>query len=243
MTSHASLPLDKAPRRIAGMFDAIASRYDLLNSLLSAGLDRSWRKRAVRALKLRSDDVAIDLCTGTGDLALAMVREGGAGRVIGVDFAGEMLRRGWAKVQSAGLDRRIALFQGDAMDTPVGSETAAGVAIAFGIRNVAEPSAALREAHRVLKPGGRLVILEFGYPSFAPIKAIYLAYFTFVLPLVGRMVSGHDSAYTYLPASVGTFFAPDVFCGLLQDAGFVQLKATKLTAGVVCLYEAVKPNI
>ena len=196
----------------------------------------------MRSLDLGPDDVAVDLCTGTADLALAMVQVGGAGRVVGIDFAAEMLRHGWAKTRNTGLNGRIGLFQGDATQIPVGDATAAGVAIGFGIRNVAEPSTALREAHRILRRGGRLAILEFGYPSFGPIRAAYLAYFRFVLPLVGRIVSGHNSAYTYLPASVGTFYSPDALCEMLRDAGFIEIRAIPLTAGVVYLYEAIKAD-
>ncbi len=241
MGSQASLPLDKAPRRIAGMFDAIARRYDLLNRVLSGGLDRTWRVRAVRSLNLGPDDVALDLCTGTADLALALVKSGRVGRVVGIDFAAKMLMHGWAKVRQAGLSDRISLFRGDATQIPMGAAGVAGIAIGFGIRNVVDPSLALHEAHRVLQSGGRLAILEFGYPSFAPIRAAYLAYFRFVLPTVGRLISGHHSAYTYLPASVGTFYTPDAFCEMLREAGFVEIRPIPLTAGVVYLYEAVKP--
>ena len=243
MTAQSSLPLDKAPQRIAGMFDEIAGRYDFLNRLLSAGLDRSWRTRAVRSLNLGPHDIGVDLCTGTADLALAMVQGGGAGQAIGIDFAAEMLRYGCVKTRTAGLNKRIGLLQGDATQLPVGDATAAGVTIGFGIRNVADPSAVLQEVYRILRRGGRLAILEFGYPSLAPIRAAYLVYLRFVLPLIGRMISGHASAYTYLPASVGTFYRPDVFCEMLADTGFTETRSTPLTAGVVYLYEAVKPDV
>ncbi len=224
------------------MFDSIARRYDLLNRILSGGLDRTWRTRAVRSLNLGPNDVAVDLCTGTADLALELVRGGGVRRVVGIDFAAQMLGYGLAKIREAGLSDQIALFRGDATHIPMGGGCAAGVAIGFGIRNVVEPSPALSEAYRVLRPGGRLAILEFGYPSSAPVRAAYLAYFKLVLPLVGRLVSGHQSAYTYLPASVGTFHTPDAFCKMLQEAGFIEIRATPLTAGVVYLYEAAKPS-
>jgi demethylmenaquinone methyltransferase/2-methoxy-6-polyprenyl-1,4-benzoquinol methylase len=152
-----------------------------------------------------------------------------------------MLGRGREKIREAGLETRIHLSRGDAVHIPVRGEAVDAVTIGFGIRNVAEPAAALKEAHRVLRPGGRLAILEFGYPRPAVLKAIYLWYFKRVLPLVGRLVSKHDSAYRYLPASVGTFYEPGPFCDLVKDQGFVDVLAVPLTFGIVHLYRARKP--
>src|SRR5215208_2129859 len=203
-----SRPPDKTPARIASMFDAIAPRYDLLNHVLSAGLDRRWRDRAVDALALAENARVLDVCTGTADLAIATVRRARGASVIGVDFAGEMLRLGLAKVRQASLDRRIRLVRGDAAQIPIGGGCCDAATIAFGIRNVAEPARALREVARVLKPGGRLAILEFGQPRIPGIRSLYAWYFRYLLPLVGRVISKHQSAYSYLPASVGAFPAP-----------------------------------
>ena len=180
------LPLDKAPHRIAGMFDAIAGRYDLLNRLLSAGFDQRWRARAVDALGLAGGEVVLDLCTGTADLALALTTSAGA-RVVGVDFAGEMLRRGRQKVREAGVDRQVRLVLGDAMSMPMPDAVVDAATIGFGIRNVQTPAEALKEVHRVLRPGGRLVILEFGFPRAVLLRAAYVWYFRRVLPLVGKL--------------------------------------------------------
>jgi len=228
--------IDKRPARVAGMFDAIAARYDLLNHLLSAGLDRGWRRRAIRSLGLRGGETLVDLCTGTADLALAAAA-GGAGRVIGVDFAAEMLRLGAAKVRRRG---GVALVRGDATCLPIGSGTADAATVAFGIRNVERPERALAEMFRVLRPGGRAAILEFSIPASPVVRAVYLPYFRHVLPRIGRLVSGHLSAYSYLPASVGSFIAPSDMAALLRRSGFDQAEAASLALGAVTLYTARK---
>jgi len=231
---------DKTPARIAGMFDAIAPRYDLLNHVLSAGLDRRWRNIAVDALALDNRARVLDVCTGTCDLAIAAVRRGHAASVVGVDFAGEMLRRGLVKVRQEGLNRSIQLVRGDAARIPLEDATCDGATIAFGIRNVADPARALAEIARVLRPGGRLAILEFGQPRIPGIRALYGWYFRYLLPLVGRLVSKHRSAYSYLPASVGTFPPPAEFAELLRATGFSQVRAVPLTFGIVYLFIAEK---
>lgn len=233
------LPLDRAPREIAGMFDAIAGRYDLLNRVLSAGRDRSWRRRAVAALQLGGGETVLDLCTGTADLALALVPpQGQASRVLGVDFSSEMLSRGYLKTDAERARGTIALLRGDAEHIPLGDASVDAVTIGFGIRNVASAPAALEEIARVLRPGGRLAILEFGEPQFAPLRALYLWYFRRVLPFVGRMISRHRSAYAYLPASVHTFYTPEAFRRLLSEMGFGDIRVDPLTGGIVYLYSA-----
>jgi len=232
-------PVSKAPGRIAPMFDAIARRYDLLNHLLSAGIDRRWRKRAIRALALTGAERVLDLCTGTGDLALAAARaRPPAARIVGIDFAGAMLTVGREKIRRAGLDRRITLVRGDAMRIPLRDSAIDAVTIGFGIRNVEDIAAACREVRRILKPGGRLAILEFAVPTTPGISAVYLWYLRRVLPCIGRAISRHSAAYGYLPASIDAFATPDEFVTIVRQAGFADVSAVSLTFGSVCLYVA-----
>ena len=231
----------KEPARIAGMFDAIAGRYDLLNRVLSGGLDQRWRARAVRALRLTGRETLLDLCTGTADVAIAAAsgREPAA-RVIGVDFSHEMLRVGRGKVVDRGLDRRIALVRGDAMRLPLPARSVDAAVIAFGIRNVQAPDVACRELARVIAAGGRLAVLEFGLPTSPLFRRLYLSYTNRLLPAVGRLVSRHGSAYEYLPESVGRFPPPEAFGQMLQDSGFPHVEIVPLTLGIVYLYVARK---
>ena len=233
--------LDKAPEKIAGMFDAIAGRYDLLNTVLSGGLDRYWRRRMIASLQLTGRERLLDVCTGTADVAIgAARRKTGAARVVGVDFSGLMLTHGLEKVKALGLAQRIQLIRGDAMILPAAAQSVDAVTIAFGIRNVQRTEVACAELLRVLRPGGRLAILEFGLPVFPAVRPLYLWYFNHVLPRIGRAVSRHDAAYTYLPESVGAFQFGDEFARLLTTAGFSQVKARPLALGIVYLYTGTK---
>jgi demethylmenaquinone methyltransferase/2-methoxy-6-polyprenyl-1,4-benzoquinol methylase len=233
--------VSKSPRRIAGMFDAIAGRYDFLNHLLSAGLDRRWRARAIRSLQLTGGERVLDLCTGTGDLAIAAVSaRRSAARVVGVDFSSAMLRVGARKLLSERLDARIAMVQGDATRLPLGSASVDAVTIGFGIRNVEQMDVACTEVYRVLKPGGRLAILEFAVPTTPLFGAFYGWYVNRVLPRIGRALSRDDSAYAYLPASISAFASPDEFVKILRQAGFGSISPGRLMLGSVILYTARK---
>jgi demethylmenaquinone methyltransferase/2-methoxy-6-polyprenyl-1,4-benzoquinol methylase len=236
-----SLPLDKAPSRIAGMFDAIAGRYDLLNLVLSLGLDRVWRRRAIASLALTGTERVLDVCAGTADVAIGTaLAVPGSRRVVGVDFAGAMLARGRDKIRAAGLASRVQLVRGDAMRLPVADASVDCLTIAFGIRNVQVTDAACREMLRVLKPGGRVAILEFGLPQAPGLRQLYAWYFLRVLPRIGSLVSRHGGAYSYLPASVGAFPWGQEFADLLTRAGFSAAASRPLTLGVVYLYTARK---
>lgn len=228
----------KEPAQIAGMFDAIAPRYDLLNRVLSAGRDRAWRRRAVRALDLHPSEVLLDVCTGTGDMIVEALRQQPRlGAAIGADFSGEMLRRGTGKLREAGA-RRVVLAQADATALPVASGAVDAATMAFGIRNVQQPELACAELARVLRPGGRLAVLEFGLPRPGPFRSFYLWYARRCLPLIGRAVSRHSSAYAYLPESVGRFPPPEQFAALLSASGFSNVATVPLTLGIVYLYIA-----
>lgn len=231
--------ISKSPDRIAGMFDAIAPRYDFLNHLLSAGIDTRWRRRAIASLQLRGSERVLDLCTGTGDLAINAVRaRPGAARVVGIDFAAAMLQVGREKLIRERLERQVTLVRGDATRIPAADRSVDAITIAFGIRNVDAVAVACTEMHRVLKPGGRLAILEFAVPTTPGVSAVYLWYLRHLLPRIGRAISRHNAAYGYLPASIGAFTAPEEFVKLLRQAGFVDVEPVRLTFGAVILYTA-----
>jgi len=219
------------------MFDAIARRYDFLNHLLSAGLDRRWRRRAIRSLSLTGRERLLDLCTGTADLAIAgLDARPPAARVVGLDFAQGMLRAGQVKIRRRRQADRIALVHGDATRLPLGAGVVDAITIGFGIRNVENMSAVCGEMRRVLAPGGRIAILEFALPVTPGVRTLYLWYLNHVLPSIGRMISRHRAAYGYLPASIGAFASPDELVTILRQHGFVDIAATPLTFGSVFLY-------
>lgn len=224
------------------MFDTIAGRYDFLNHVLSAGIDRHWRKQAIRSLQLTGHERLLDLCAGTADVAIAARTARPPARiVVGVDFAAAMLRVGQQKLCRRNLAGSIALVRGDALRIPLASRSVNAVTIAFGIRNVEDPLTAFREIHRVMISGGRLAILEFAIPTAPVVRDAYLWYFRKVLPRLGRAISRDDSAYDYLPASVGAFSSPAEFSTLLTAAGFTDVAMQALTFGTVVLYSCRNP--
>jgi demethylmenaquinone methyltransferase/2-methoxy-6-polyprenyl-1,4-benzoquinol methylase len=230
-------PVPGRPEQAAvrSMFDRIAPRYDLLNRVLSAGIDVRWRRAAVDLLALPAGGRVLDLCTGTADLLIEVLRRDPAARGVGVDLSSGMLVRGAHKLYGRGLATRGSLASGDAERLPLRDATCDGALVAFGIRNVGDRAQALREARRVLKTGGRLVVLEFSMPRGLLGRA-YRFYFGHVLPLVGRVVSGDASAYTYLPASVAVFPEPPEFGALMEGAGFREVSWRALTGGIAHLY-------
>lgn len=222
---------------VRSMFTAIAPRYDFLNHLLSLNVDRRWRRAAVRRLgwEARPDGVYLDLCAGTLDLAATLAREPRfRGTVIGADFVVPMLERGKGK---ADRTRPVAA---DALVLPFADRRFDGAMVAFGVRNLANLDAGLREAARVLRPGARFVVLEFTTPRFAPLRAAYLFYFQRVLPAIGRVVSKHRDAYSYLPESVLEFPEPGDLARRLRDAGFEGVGYELLTGGICAVHHGTR---
>ncbi len=226
-------------RQIQKMFGAVAPRYDFLNCLLSAGRDRYWRKVAVRRLSLQPGDRVLDLAAGTADVALEITKRPISQiQVAACDFSLPMLRLGQKKIKQKRSS--ISLICGDGLRLPFRNHFFSAVICAFGIRNFSDVPAGLNEIARVLEPGGRVVILEFSLPRLAILRFFYKLYFNSILPLMGRMVSGHQTAYTYLPQSVAVFFTETEFTSMMQTAGFSNIKVKSLTWGVVNVYYGVK---
>ncbi len=224
---------------VGALFDSIAHRYDLLNRLLSAGIDGSWRRRAVRHLADLGPKNILDVATGTADLALATLALKPE-RVVGVDIAAAMLERGRAKVRGAGAEAVITLESGQAeqLRFPTGSFDAA--VVGFGARNFEDLRRGLSEMHRVLRAGGRIVILEFSRPAVFPFRQMYFLYFRRILPLIGRLVSGSRTAYTYLPDTVLAFPEGDAFLSILEDTGFRETRQERMTFGIASVYVGTK---
>jgi demethylmenaquinone methyltransferase/2-methoxy-6-polyprenyl-1,4-benzoquinol methylase len=218
---------------VRGMFTAIAPRYDLLNHLLSLNIDRGWRRRAVACLAWQRAPAGtyLDACAGTLDLASELAAQGGfTGRVVGADFVVPMLRLGRAK----GCDVRAV--GADTLRLPFADRTFDGGTVGFGIRNLVDVDAGFRELRRVLKAGARLVVLDFTLPTAGPVRALYLFYFRRVLPLIGRTVSKHTDAYSYLPDSVLQFPTPESLRERMTEAGFVDVAHQRLTLGVAAVH-------
>ena len=233
--------LDKSGRAIRDMFAGVAPRYDLLNHLLSGALDHGWRRAAARALALPAGARALDLCSGTGDQAMALGKRGA--RVAAADFCLPMIaraRRKFARLARRRGPGRAAPLVADALALPFPAASFAGATVSFGLRNVADLDAALAQLHAALAPGGRLAVLEFAVPRAAWVRAPYLFYFRRVLPGIGRLLSPRASAYAYLPASVLDFPQREGFVAAMRRAGFTAGAWRDLALGVVCLYTGSK---
>jgi demethylmenaquinone methyltransferase/2-methoxy-6-polyprenyl-1,4-benzoquinol methylase len=220
---------------VRSLFDAIAHRYDLLNHLLSGGADFYWRRKAIARLTGLHPRRILDVATGTADFAIAALRLN-PDCVVGVDISSAMLAHGFSKLASRGLTHTIALAAGEAEQLPFDDGTFDVSIVAFGVRNFENLETGLREMHRVVRTGGRIAVLEFSRPAAFPMKQVYFFYFRHILPLIGRLVSRHDSAYTYLPDTVMRFPDGNDFLALLQNAGFVHPNAYRMTFGIVTLY-------
>lgn len=218
------------------MFDRISRRYDLLNHLLSFGCDFHWRRQAVRELGNSSNQLVLDLATGTGDLALAAVKADADRKIVGVDMAGQMLSLAAAKIDKCRLSDRVGLVRGNGIMLPLAKGSVDAAMIAFGIRNMPDTSLCLDEFRRVIRSGGRLVVLEFSLPSNPVMRAAYLTYFRYILPILGRLVSGDSFAYRYLNGTVESYVRGEKFLALMRQAGFANVRQRQLTFGVVTIY-------
>ena len=223
-------------------FDAVAARYDFMNTLLSFGLHHSWKKTAVRLLGLKAGERVLDVCGGTADLALlAAQRIGPAGRVVVYDINRAMLAAGRPKVAKAGLALRLTFLQGDAERLACPEASFDAAMVGFGIRNLTHPERGFQEMHRVLKPGGRLMCLEFSQPVTAWFRRLYDLYSFYLMPLMGRIFVGSWRAYTYLPESIRMFADPEEVSASLARLGFTQVRYRRLTNGIAVIHLAVKP--
>lgn len=221
------------------MFNHIAGRYDFLNHFLSVGIDYLWRKRVIRTLKMHDPKRILDVATGTADLAIETANFG-PDEVVGVDIADRMLEHGRKKITKKKLNEIITLENGDSEALRFESNSFDAVTVAFGVRNFEDLDKGLSEMYRVLKPGGIAVILEFSNPQKFPVKQLYAFYFKNVLPLAGRIISKHESAYNYLPESVGAFPDGDNFLEHMHSVKFKNTSARPLTFGIASIYSGVK---
>ena len=223
--------------RIWRMFDRIARRYDLLNHLLSLGQDIRWRKKVTRFLVNKYDQYILDLATGTGDQLLYMFScSDRIDRALGTDLALKMLDRGREKVKKRKLEDRIVLEEGDAENIQYPDNIFDAVTISFGIRNLMSVERSLSEMYRVLKPAGRVLILEFSIPQNVMMRSIYLFYFRYLLPFIGSVISGDRYAYRYLNETVEGFPYGDAFCQLLRKSGFLNVSMYPQTFGIATIY-------
>jgi demethylmenaquinone methyltransferase/2-methoxy-6-polyprenyl-1,4-benzoquinol methylase len=224
--------LDKRPRDVAAMFDAVARRYDRTNTLLSLGQDGRWRRRTRQSLDLRPGQRVLDLAAGTGVSTIELMRSGAY--AVGCDFSLGMLQAGHARPDR----RHVPLVAGDALRLPFGDGVFDAVTISFGLRNVADVDQALREMARVVRPGGRLVVCEFSRPTFAPMRRLYLSYLMRALPAVTRRVSSNPGAYAYLAESIRGWPAQLELARLIAAAGWTEVHWRNLTGGIVALHRA-----
>ena len=228
-------------KNVQSMFNAIAGRYDLLNHLLSAGIDVYWRRRALGRYRGGRPGRVLDLATGTGDFALA-ARRLKPDRIVGADVALEMVRLGRPKVARVEPLERLRLMGGDAEHLPYRDDSFDLITVAFGVRNFGHIPTGLAEACRVLRPGGELIVLDFTEPTLPGFRQLYQFYFKYILPTLGGWISGNRAAYSYLPRSVCTFPQGEAFLALLNDAGFQDNRALSMSLGICAVYQGIKPG-
>ena len=227
--------------QVEQMFDNIAPTYDKLNHIMSLNIDRVWRRRVMRIVRRAKAHKIMDVATGTGDLAIAMAERVDRTQILGVDLSEEMLAVARRKVEKLGLQERIMLEKGDAENLDmVASESIDAATVAFGVRNFENIERGLSEIYRTLKPGGKLVVLEFSMPKNRLVRWVYSQYAHRLLPRIGGMISKGKQAYTYLPDSVEEFPAPERFAEMLRGVGFVRVKTRSQSFGIAYIYDATK---
>ena len=222
------------------MFTSIAPRYDFLNRLLSVGQDKYWRQRAIDLLDPMGNERILDVATGTGDMVIEVAKRNLSVQIFGIDFSQRMLDLGRIKIARNGYNQAVSLQIGSGECLPFADESFDGVICAFGIRNFADVQLGLREFFRVLKPGGRVVVLEFSIPQNQFLKTAYEWYFNLILPKIGNIISGHLNAYSYLPESVANFPSQKKFIKWIEKIGFKKVSFSELTFGVVSIHRGYK---
>ena len=221
-------------------FSSISGRYDLLNSLLSLQIDRYWRWRTTRLLRKFPDGWVLDLCAGTMPLTLELTRQAPKRKVLAIDFCEDMLRAGAKALPSDDRKARIFPACGDGEIIPAPSNAFWGCTVAFGVRNLSQTLQGLREMHRILRPSGKLLILEFSRPTHPIIKPLYSLYLNRVLPAIAGLISGDREAYQYLASSIAAFYEPEELLTMMREAGFTSASRTPMTFGIVSIYIGIK---
>lgn len=224
---------------VHGVFESIAPKYDIMNDILSFRRHKAWRKFSMKKMAMKSGDTAVDLCCGTCDWTINMAQESG-GYIKGLDFSENMLKVGRKKVLSKGLDSRIQLFQGNAMDLPFENDQFDYATIGFGLRNVPDLHQVLNEMKRVVKPGGMVVCLELSKPTWQPFKGIYYFYFQRILPLLGKIFAKSKDEYQWLPDSLAQFPGRHELAEIFRDIGLTKVEAYPLTGGIAALHIGIK---
>jgi demethylmenaquinone methyltransferase/2-methoxy-6-polyprenyl-1,4-benzoquinol methylase len=225
---------------VRGMFNDIAPTYDRLNHILSFDIDKLWRKRVVRTVRKLGAKRIMDMATGTGDLAIALTKGIEGSTIYGADFSSEMLAVAKQKIEHLGLSERISLTECNAEDIPLEDEAVDAATIAFGVRNFEHQRKALTEIKRTIRKGGHLIVLEFSNPKCAFVRWCYRLYSHHILPAIGRLVSKHATAYTYLPTSIDQFASPENFSALLEEVGFDHVERKSQSMGIAHIYIAHK---
>ncbi|WP_417909872.1 ubiquinone/menaquinone biosynthesis methyltransferase [Candidatus Electronema sp. PJ] len=230
------IPLDKKKEYVREIFSAVSHKYDLLNSLLSLLFDRCWRWRTVRLLRDFPSGPVLDLCAGTMPLSLELTRQAKERTVLAVDFCEGMLRAGLRNLPIDQRAARIFPVCGDGEYIPAPSNTFWGCTVGFGVRNLADTRQGLAEMHRVLRPGGRLLILELSRPANPLVKPIYNCYLHYMLPRIASLCAGHRQAYEYLASSIASFYEPTELLAMMRETGFANVQRRQLSLGIVSIY-------